>query len=149
MAAGTSSTSDSVFVDTNVLIYAYDTQAGSKRQIATEVIQELWRSRRGRLSLQVLQEFYVNVTRRIPRPIARDLARDIVNTYWAWNPFRPDVEDLLAASQTEERFQVSFWDALIIRAAQRTHAVTLLSEDLNAGQRFDSVVVENPFADRN
>ncbi len=122
-------------------------EAGSKQQIATNLLQELWRSRRGRLSLQVLQEFYVNVTRKTPKPMARDLARDIVNTYRAWDPFRPEIDDLLAASQTEERFQVSFWDALIVRAAQRTHAATSMSEDLNAGQRFDSVVVENPFVD--
>lgn len=141
--------SDSVFIDTNILIYAYDNQAGAKGQTATNILQDLWRSRRGRVSLQVLQEFYVNVTRKIPKPIPRSLAREIISNYEAWNPFRPNVEDIVAASQSEERFQVSFWDALIIRAAQRTHSVTLLSEDLNAGQRFDSVMVENPFVGGN
>jgi len=139
--------SDIVFVDTNVLIYAHDTQAEPKRRIASTLLQNLWHSRRGRVSLQVLQEFYVNVTRKISIPITRDVARDIVEAYLAWEPFRPQVDDLVAASELEEQYQISFWDALIVHAAKKESAAVLLSEDLNAGQYFDSVVVKNPFVE--
>lgn len=136
---------DKVFVDTNVLIYAHDVDAGDKHVVAVRILKELWFSRLGVLSTQVLQEFYVNVTRKIPSPLSRSVARDIVGNYAAWQVETVGPESILLASEFEERYQLSFWDALIAVTAQKGGAAKILSEDLNAGQTIDSVLIENPF----
>jgi predicted nucleic acid-binding protein len=134
-----------IFVDTNVLIYAHDLDAGRKQEVAASRLTELWRSRRGLLSAQVLQEFYVNVTRKIARPISPHAAREVLEAYapWCATPIRP--EDLVRASKLEERHRISFWDALIFVSAKLGGATRILSEDLNAGQVIDGVTIENPF----
>ena len=137
--------SDRVFVDTNVLIYAHDLDAGSKHTTAARAVEEVWSSRRGALSVQVLQEFYVNVTRKIRKPLTRKLAREVVEAYSAWHVEVIGANDVLQASILEERHRLSFWDALILVAAKKAGAETLLSEDLSHGQRIDEVTVENPF----
>jgi len=137
--------SDRVFVDTNVLIYAHDLDAGSKHTTAARAVEEVWSSRRGALSVQVLQEFYVNVTRKIRKPLTRKLAREVVEAYSAWHVEVIGANDVLQASILEERHRLSFWDALILVAAKKAGAETLLSEDLSHGQRIDGVTVENPF----
>lgn len=76
--------SDKTFIDSNVLIYAHDRDAHRKQEIAKSVLRELWRDRTGALSLQVLQEFYVNVTRKIPTPLPKELARSVVSSYAIW-----------------------------------------------------------------
>lgn len=134
-----------VFVDTNILVYAHDVDAGDKRAKAYETLRELWDSRRGALSTQVLQEFYVNVTRKIDHPIDPALARDIVKRYGAWQLVCADLDLVLQAADLEQRAKLSFWDAMIVAAAQRSGAQTLLTEDFSNGQRFDSVTVQNPF----
>jgi len=137
--------SDRVFVDTNVLIYAHDLDAGSKHTTAARAVEEVWSSRRGALSVQVLQEFYVNVTRKIRKPLTKKLAREVVEAYSAWHVEVIGPNDVLQASILEERHRLSFWDALILVAAKKAGAETLLSEDLSHGQRIDGVTVENPF----
>jgi predicted nucleic acid-binding protein len=97
------------------------------------------------LSTQVLQEFYVNVTRKIPTPLQRSVARSIVRSYALWEIGAIGPEEILKASELEERVSLSFWDALIVTAAQKAGAVKILSEDLNPGQRIDGVQIENPF----
>ncbi len=134
------------FVDTNVLVYSYDVDAGSKHETARSVLRELWESRSGAVSTQVLQEFYVTVTRKIPKPIPRRTAREIIETYAAWPVHRPLVRDVAQASELEERYQLSFWDSLIITSAQQTDARVLLSEDLQDGQRFGELSIVNPFS---
>lgn len=134
-----------IFVDTNILIYAHDSQAGWKRDRAAAVLRDLWESRRGALSTQVLQEFYVNVTRKIARPLDREIASEIVERYGAWRPVPGDHELLLSALQLERRFTLSFWDAMIVAAAARSGAGTLLTEDLQHGQSLGGVRTENPF----
>jgi predicted nucleic acid-binding protein len=136
---------DRVFVDTNVLIYAHDSEAGGKRARASALLVELWQSRRGALSAQVLQEFYVNITRKTARPLDREVAAGIVERYAAWRPIPGDHELLLAALNVERRFSLSFWDAMIAAAAIRAGAKTLLTEDLQHGQSLDGVRIENPF----
>ncbi|MCK9461829.1 MAG: PIN domain-containing protein [Proteobacteria bacterium] len=136
---------DKVFVDTNILIYAHDSDAGRKRELASAILVELWQSRRGTLSTQVLQEFYVNVTRKIAHPLDREVASEIVERYAAWRPISGDHELLLSAFQMERRFSLSFWDAMIAAAAVRSGAKTLLTEDLQHGQLLDSIRIENPF----
>lgn len=135
-----------VFVDTNVLVYAHDLDAGPKRTVAAAILKELWSTRLGILSTQVLQEFYVNVTRKIPSPLSPAVAREIVRSYCAWPVQLLEPEMVLRASETEERHQLSFWDALIVTAALAGHAAKILSEDLQPGKMIEGILIENPFA---
>lgn len=134
-----------VFVDTNVLIYAHDNEAGLKQEKASQVLGELWQSRKGVMSAQVLQEFYVNVTRKIPTPLKRSTARDIIRQYSVWPVVEPDADMIIRASELEERHTLSFWDALIVAAAREAGAAKILTEDLNHGEFIDGVTIENPF----
>jgi len=140
-------TGEPTFVDTNVLVYAYDADAGAKHESARSRLQALWQTESGLISTQVLQEFYVTVTRKLSRPLLRRNARAVIATYGAWPVHRPDVDDVVAASDLEERHQLSFWDALIIVSARRSRAHLLLTEDLQDGQRFDGLEVVSPFRD--
>lgn len=132
------------FVDTNVLVYAYDLDAGAKHDIARKLLRELWSDRTGALSPQVLQEFYVNVTRKIPKPLAKAAARTVAEDYMVWCVETTSAE-LSAAFRIEDESQISFWDALIVAAARKAGARRILSEDLNAEQIIAGVRVENPF----
>lgn len=137
---------DKTFIDTNVLVYAHDLDAEEKHQKAVEIISNLWEEKNGVISTQVLQEFYVNVTRKIPRPQARSKAREIVRNYGLWQTEIIESADVVQASELEETHRVSFRDALIIVSVAKGGAATLLSEDLNAGQKIAGVVIHNPFA---
>ncbi len=136
--------SDKTFVDTNVLIYAHDVDAKRKQDIAKSLLQELWSSRSGVLSMQVLQEFYINVTRKISIPLGRDVARQVVNTYSIWCVETSPAE-IATAFRIEDESRIGFWDALIIASAARSGATKILSEDLNAGQKISGLRIENPF----
>ncbi len=133
------------FIDTNVLIYAHDIDANAKNEIAKAVLRELWGERTGVLSMQVLQEFYVNVTRKIASPLPRDSARNVVTSYAIWCMETTPAE-ISAAFRIEDESRIGFWDALIVSSAVRSGAARILSEDLNAGQRIAGILVENPFA---
>jgi predicted nucleic acid-binding protein len=137
--------SDKTFIDTNILVYAHDLDDRSKHECARNALRELWNDGTGLLSPQVLQEFYVNVTRKIAKPLAKDVARMIVSAYAIWCV---DVtsDDIGAAFRIEDAAKIGFWDALIIASAAKAGATRLLSEDLNAGQTIAGVLVENPFA---
>src|ERR1700752_1223457 len=136
--------SDKTFIDTNVLIYAHDIDAKAKHEIAKAVLRDLWRERTGILSMQVLQEFYVNVTRKIPSPLSKDSARSVVNTYSIWCMETTPAE-ISAAFGIEDESRIGFWDALIVSSAAKSGATRILSEDLSAGQRIAAVLIENPF----
>ncbi|HEY6249227.1 MAG TPA: PIN domain-containing protein [Candidatus Angelobacter sp.] len=136
--------SDRAFVDTNVLIYAYDIDADAKHRIAKNLLRELWSERNGILSLQVLQEFYVNVTRKISRPISKESARLVVTNYTVWCTDTTRAE-IATAFQIEDQVKISFWDALIVASALKSGAARILSEDLNAGQGIAGIRIENPF----
>jgi predicted nucleic acid-binding protein len=133
------------FVDTNVLIYAHDVDAKVKHDVATSVLRELWSDRNGVLSMQVLQEFYVNVTRKIASPLPKDAARLVVNSYSVWCTETTPAE-IAAAFRIEDESQIGFWDALIVASAVQCGATRLLSEDLNDQQIIAGMRVENPFA---
>jgi predicted nucleic acid-binding protein len=137
--------SDKTFVDTNVLIYAHDVDASEKNRIAKAVLQDLWSDRTGVLSVQVLQEFYVNVTRKIPSPLSKDLARLVVSSYSIWCMETTPTE-ISAAFRIEDESRIGFWDALIVSSAAKSGATRILSEDLSAGQRIAGILIENPFA---
>lgn len=139
--------SDKVFVDTNVLIYAHDIDASTKHEVANRVLQDLWRERTGVISLQVLQEFYVNVTRKIKHPISKISARLIISSYEIWYA-ESMLADISTAFRIEDEAQIGFWDALIIASAVRVGASQILSEDLNAGQAIAGIRVVNPFSSR-
>ena len=133
------------FVDSNVLVYLHDRSAGEKRALAKELVDRLWRDRRGCLSIQVLQEFYVNVTRKVPKPISSELASTIVAALGEWRTHRPAVADVVAAIDIQQRHRLSFWDGMMLRSAGALGCAVVWSEDLNAGQDYDDVRVMNPF----
>lgn len=137
--------SDKTFVDTNVLIYAHDVDAKRKHEIAKNLLQELWMERSGVVSMQVLQEFYINVTRKIATPLGKDVARQVVNSYSIWCVETTPAE-ITTAFRIEDESRIGFWDALIIASAAKCGATRIVSEDLNAGQRIAGLRVENPFA---
>jgi len=133
------------FVDTNVLVYAEDRDAGHKHQTARDLVLGLWNDRTGVLSVQVLQELYVTLTRKLRRPLAPARAAEIVREYLTWRVIENDGELLVAAMTLQQRASLSFWDALVVEAAAVGGCDRLYSEDLNARQRFGSVEIVNPF----
>jgi predicted nucleic acid-binding protein len=134
------------FIDTNVLVYAHDIDANAKHQTAKAVLGRLWSERTGVLSTQVLQEFYVTVTKKIKFPLSKDLARLVVNSYAIWCMETTPIE-ISSAFQVEDESRIGFWDALIVSSAVKSGATRILSEDLNAGQRISGIVIENPFVE--
>ncbi|MBF0103967.1 MAG: PIN domain-containing protein [Deltaproteobacteria bacterium] len=131
-----------IFVDTNILVYAHDKQGKDKHDIAKEKITELWmKESPPSLSIQVLQELYVNLVR---KNVTEKDVRAIVVEYLVWEVIPNDQELFMAGIKIKERFKLSFWDSLIIAAAQRAHAHIIWSEDLQNGQDFEGVVVINP-----
>lgn len=133
------------FVDTNVLVYAHNADAGPKHDAAKRRVAELWAMEDGVLSVQVLQELYVNVTRKIPRPLDRATARELLRVYGAWLCAPTGLQHIVRASEIEEANKLSFWDSLIIVSAATAGASVLLTEDLNHGQVVEGVRIENPF----
>lgn len=137
---------EAAFVDTNVLVYAHDLSDRVRQPIAAALVDDLWRTRSGVLSTQVLTEFYAVVTRKFDPPLSRREARALVDAYAAWPVVQVDPPLIIAASALEEQHSLSFWDALIIEAARLAGADRLLSEDLQHGRRIAGLVIENPFA---
>jgi len=133
------------FVDSNILVYAHDRRSGHKHTIVAEHVQTLWREHRGVLSTQVLQEFYVNITQKSSFPLSPTEAKRIIRNYLLWEVVVNDGESVLDAIDIQMRFRLSFWDALIVHAALSAGCATLLSEDLNQGQWYESLLVVNPF----
>jgi predicted nucleic acid-binding protein len=135
--------SGKTFIDTNVLTYAHDKDAGAKHEIAKTVLRGLWSERTG-VSEQVLQEFYVNVTRKIRSPLSRDLARLGVSSYAIWCTETTPTE-IASAFRIEDESRIGFWDAQIVSSAAKIGAIRILSEDLNAGQRIAGILIGDPF----
>lgn len=133
------------FVDTNVLIYAEDRDAGERHRIARDLIVELWNTRTGVVSVQVLQEFFVNITRKPKKPLSASRALDIVKEYLTWEVIENSPALLVASIGLHQKAQLSFWDASIVQAALEAGCSRLYTEDLSAGQRFGKLVLENPF----
>ena len=137
--------SDKCFVDTNVLVYAHDNSAGWKRNTAQALVAQLWGLGTGVLSTQVLQEFCVVLRCRSALPLSIDQTRKVIETFLSWEVVVNTPVSVLRALDLESRYQISFWDALILQAAEESGASTLYSEDLASGQRYGSVRVVNPF----
>lgn len=134
-----------VFVDSNVLVYDRDATEEEKQPRAADWVRALWKARGGRISYQVLHEYYVTVTAKLKPGLTRKEAREDVGHLMAWKPLALDSPVLDGAFGVAERFGFSFWDALIVSAAQRAECAYLLSEDLKTGQDLDGVLTVNPF----
>jgi predicted nucleic acid-binding protein len=136
--------SDKTFVDTNVLVYAHDSDAGKKHEKAKKTIIGLWETEAGVISTQVLQEFYVTLTRKVPTPLKKSQARRILNNYMAWEVAVNNEKTVLQAIEIEENYNISFWNAMIVSAAYLKNAAIILTEDLNEGQIIEGITIVNP-----
>jgi predicted nucleic acid-binding protein len=132
-----------VFVDSNVLLSALDQSDLQKQKSARAWRSELWVTRRGRISFQVLNEFYVNAIR--IQPAARSAIRAEIRDLLQWNPVTIDAAVLELGWKLQDRYQLSYWDALIVAAAKAASCPYLLSEDFQAGQKLDGIQIINPF----
>jgi predicted nucleic acid-binding protein len=133
------------FVDTNVLVYAHDKSAGRRHDVAKKLVRRLWESGRGGPSVQVLQEFYVTVTKKTRRPLDPEEARQVLHDLALWRTFTPEAADVLGAIDLARKHDVSFWDAMILRSAGQLGCDIVWSEDLNPEQTYDGVRVVKPF----
>ena len=134
-----------VFVDANVLIYARDPGEPLKQHRAQAWLAYLWREGLGRTSMQVLSEFYVNVTRKLAAPVAAEGAWQEVTTFFAWRPQPIDEALLQRAREIERRYRLSWWDSMVVGSAQLQGCGILLTEDLQDGASCGQVTVRSPF----
>ena len=135
---------DKYFVDTNILIYAHDRSGRLKHDLARQLIERLWTSGQGVLSTQVLQELCINLRRKIARPLPVEEVRRIIQDYLTWEIVVNTPGSVLQALEIEVRYKTSFWDALVLQAAESSGATVLYSEDLAAGQKYGPIQVINP-----
>jgi predicted nucleic acid-binding protein len=134
-----------VFVDSNILVYAHDADAGPRQKLAAARIKDLWEDELGCISTQVLQEFYVTVTQKLVKPLPRSEARQIVRDYAEWVASPTTAQTVIRASEIAEVWKLSFWDSLILAAAEEQDCSTVLTEDLNPGQTVAGIQIVNPF----
>jgi predicted nucleic acid-binding protein len=137
--------SDKCFVDTNILVYSQDLAAGDKCSRAQVLMNALWEDRNGVISTQVLQELYIALRRRLKSPMSAVEAVEILRDYSEWQVVVNNRESIFRAIDIETRYKISFWDALILQAAEQAGAKTIYSEDLSHGARYAGMQVVNPF----
>jgi predicted nucleic acid-binding protein len=137
---------DKFFVDTNILVYAHDRTAGLKHERARHRVEHLWATGQGVLSTQVLQELCINLRRKVAPPLPVDDIRRLIRDYLSWEIVVNTPESVIEALEMEARYKTSFWDALILQAAESSGATVLYSEDFAAGQKYGSMQVINPLA---
>ena len=137
-----------VFVDTNVLLYRHDSSKPEKQKAAETWLTHLWQSRSGRLSTQVLQEFYLNATQKLKPGLDREIARQEVMDLTVWHPIPVDFQVIAEAWDLQDRYQLSFWDSLIAAASRLAGCRFLLTEDLQHDQDLNGVRVISPFVAR-
>jgi predicted nucleic acid-binding protein len=138
-------TAGKVFLDANILVYAHDISAGIKHEAARNLVARLWKSGGGVLSTQVLQEFFVTVTQKIPKPTDISTAQKVIGDLLTWEVVVNDGKSILGAIDLQKRYKYPFWDSLIVHAALSAGAAVLMSEDLSAGQKIQGMSIENPF----
>src|SRR3984957_18890064 len=134
-----------IFVDTNVFVYAKQASEPTKQQLAARWLERLWEEQAGRTSIQVLNEYYTTLTRKIKPALPQAAAGDDVKNLIAWNPQAMDLELLHRSREIEQRYRLSTWDSLIVGAAQLQNCVLLLTEDLQDRSVYGSGTVRNPF----
>ena len=136
---------DRTFIDTNILVYAYDASAGAKHLAARQILADLWNSGCGVVSMQVLEEFFVTVTRKLPKPLDLSRAREIVIDMLKWETATIDGDTILDAIDLHRDHGISFWDSLILAAAASAGCTLLYSEDLSSGRIVARINIKNPF----
>jgi len=136
--------SDKCFVDTNILVYAHDRAAGVKHTRARQLVEDLWNSGKGVLSTQVLQELCVSLRRKARHPLSLEEVRLLIEDYLSWQVVINTPPAIIQALELEARYKISFWDALIVQAAENSGVAILYSEDLSAKQSYGSIRVVNP-----
>lgn len=134
-----------VFVDTNVLLYAQDESEPAKRPRAQAWLEHLWHERLGRISMQVLSEYYVNLKRMAGSRLTTQDAWESASNYFAWKPLHADEALLRRAQEIEQRYRINWWDCMVVGAAQMQDCDLLLTEDLQDRAIFGSVMVRSPF----
>lgn len=134
-----------VFVDANVLLYWRDADQPAKQRLAAAWLERLWREGAARTSMQVLSEYYVNVTRKLRPGLSPDAAWEDVKMFLAWNPLAVDRAVLEDAHEVERRYRLHWWDCQIVAAARLQGCSILLSEDLQDGAAYGDVTVRSPF----
>jgi len=138
---------DKIFLDTNIIVYAHDRSSSDKHEAAKEIMDYLWESRKGVISVQVLQEFFVCITKKIVKPLLIKNARIILEYLSNWDVVVNDKYITLKAIDLHEKYRFSFWDSLVIQAAIQGQAGILLSEDLPDGQIVKDLRILNPFTE--
>jgi predicted nucleic acid-binding protein len=133
------------FIDTNILVYAHQANAGRRHEIAAELVRRSWRDRTGVLSTQVLQELYVNLRKKAMPPLSQSETSRLIDDYLAWKVVVNDGRAIQEAIELERRHQLSFWDALIVHAATAAGVEEIYSEDFAHGRRYGSIKAVNPF----
>jgi predicted nucleic acid-binding protein len=133
------------FVDTNLLVYAYDSSAGKKWKTSLEVLSLLWTHRTGVISTQVIQELFVSLTQKVKNPIRPEMAKEIISDLVQWPLVVNDGKNILRAIDLQIKYHLSFWDSLILQAAITSKSEFLLSEDFQDGRVIESVTIVNPF----
>jgi len=134
------------FVDTNVLVSSVDPRDPVKRSRANAWLERLWKLRTGRTSVQVLAEFYTSATRKIAPRMSSDQAWEEATRYFVWSPRQIDMPLLVRARDIERRYAISWWDSMVVAAAQLQDCLVLLSEDLQDGMVFGTLAVRSPFS---
>lgn len=137
--------SGKAFVDTSILLYAHDLADSAKNQVAVDLLTQLWDDNTGVISTQVLQEFAVNLQRRISLSLTLQEVRARIALYLDWEVVVNGKGAVLRGLDAKERYQISFWDAMIVQAAESAGCEVLYSEDLSHGQEYGGVLVVNPF----
>ena len=133
------------FVDANVIVYAFDSSAGQKQETARALLERLWESSAGCVSIQVLQEFFVTISRKVAKPLPVDEATARIREFATWRVFAPNADDVLAAIGIHRQAKIGFWDAMIVLAAGESGCDVLWTEDLTDGQTLRGVRIRNPF----
>ncbi len=139
--------SDKSFVDTNILVYAHDRAAGERHARAAALVGQLWSTASGVLSTQILQELCFSLQRKLARPLSASETRRVVQPYLSWEVVVNTPQAALDALEISSRYKISYWDALVLHAAEFSGATVLYSEDFSHGQRYGSVRAVNPFRD--
>lgn len=134
------------FVDSNIFLYAYDVSEPGKKEKAQKLISSLWESKEGAISIQVLQELHVNLTRKLPKPVSVELAAKIIADLGLWRLHEPALTDLQRAIDLENNYRISFWDAMIVSSALQMGCKVLWTEDLHSGQYINDLIIRNPFS---
>lgn len=136
---------EKIFLDTGVLVYAYDRSAGKKREIARRILEELWQNGMGVVSAPVLMEFFTAVTSFVPRPLSRAKALEILQDFMTWEVVYPDPNDLREALNLATKRNLSLWDAMVLVCALKAEASLLYSENFSPRLSLPRLAIRNPF----